>query len=810
VLPLILGSLPFVAVLLLLAPYLWPLDRAPTSAFSDIHHYHAPMMELLATGLRRDGELPRWNMQDFAGMPTLGDPQAQMYNPLHWLLFVRPSLHAFGPLIVAYALAGAAGFVLFARALGLSVASAAAGAVAFTLGGALLLHLVLPGHTVFAPFFLVPLLLTRLHRLAHAPRPAGIAGGAALVGLLAVSLHPQLLLYGGCMIAAVSAATVRRAPHPRHALAAVAAAAVLGLALAAVHLLPIGVFASEFSRGRPALFDATEAAEDASRDAGWFANVVSGRGATPGTDMNWETHYYLGAVALALVLTGLFAWPRGHERRRLVWLYGTIAAALLLFGLGRAGDIAPWLGRLPGFAYFRIPARAFVLLGLPIALLIALGVEALARAPVRRCRVTAGAGCALALALLAATRTDGVHVLALASGIAGGACMIGAGDRRAGAGALLVVAALALDTGAIVAPYVETAAETTIGRLARGVVLPDEIGDAIRIAELERGAVAPGIPELAVRRHGVETLAGFNPLIPWRFVLYASYAAGFDPFRYHFDVAVPLLAREEPVLFDLLGVTHVLHPPSGTARGWRWKRSAGALPRAYLVPGPLVVPEGEGDALIPREVDALERLATLDPHTHVLLHGPVAEAALAVSGVGPGAALEAYRPVPLAARTANRLALDVHLERPGILVLNEPFFPGWRASDGAHPVPILRANVLFRALVLGPGEHHITLEFAPPAWRAGWWISLGAAAVTLIFAAAPIVVRTLPVAAETGTWSWWFAWRAIVEVFRPARAFSLRSECCRGCAAMPSASAWRPRATSATSCASASRRGAPT
>ena len=51
--------LPFVAIVLLLAPYLWPLDHGPTSAFSDIHHYHAPMVELLASGLRQDGELPR-------------------------------------------------------------------------------------------------------------------------------------------------------------------------------------------------------------------------------------------------------------------------------------------------------------------------------------------------------------------------------------------------------------------------------------------------------------------------------------------------------------------------------------------------------------------------------------------------------------------------------------------------------------------------------------------------------------------------------------------------------------------------------
>jgi hypothetical protein len=44
---------------------------------------------------------------------------------------------------------------------------------------------------------------------------------------------------------------------------------------------------------------------------------------------------------------------------------------------------------------------------------------------------------------------------------------------------------------------------------------------------------------------------------------------------------------------------------------------------------------------------------------------------------------------------------------------------------------VLRANVLFRALALTPGAHHLALEFAPPAWRIGWWISLGTAALVL-------------------------------------------------------------------------------
>jgi hypothetical protein len=358
--------------------------------------------------------------------------------------------------------------------------------------------------------------------------------------------------------------------------------------------------------------------------------------------------------------------------------------------------------------------------------LVALGVEALGDATLARRRRLAVVAGALAFALLVVTGAGRAHFAALAVAAAG-ALLVERG-ALAWLGGTLVVTALALDAALVVAPSVRTAPEAEIGRPAPGLVLPTDLAAATRIAELQRGVVDPGIPELTVRRRALETLAGFNPLIPWRFVLYASYAGGFDPFTDGFDVAVPLLARRAPALFDLLGVSHVLHPPSQARTAWRWERSATAFPRAYLVPGPIVVPEGRGETLVPRELDALARLTEIDPRTHVLLHGTAAETALATAGTGSNTTFAAFRPLTFARRSANHITLDVRLDEPGILVFNEPFFPGWRARADGHEIPVLRANVLFRALVLAAGGHHVELEFAPLAWRIGWWISLASTA----------------------------------------------------------------------------------
>ena len=119
---------PFMVILVVLAPYLWPLDAGPTSGLNDIRTFQAPNVQFLSAEIRANGELPRWNPQDFAGIPLVGDPQAGVYNPVNWLLALRPTLNSFGWLIVVSAGCGAWGLLRLASAFGYSDAAAAVGA----------------------------------------------------------------------------------------------------------------------------------------------------------------------------------------------------------------------------------------------------------------------------------------------------------------------------------------------------------------------------------------------------------------------------------------------------------------------------------------------------------------------------------------------------------------------------------------------------------------------------------------------------------------------------------------------------------
>jgi hypothetical protein len=116
------------------------------------------------------------------------------------------------------------------------------------------------------------------------------------------------------------------------------------------------------------------------------------------------------------------------------------------------------------------------------------------------------------------------------------------------------------------------------------------------------------------------------------------------------------------------------------------------------------------------DFDALLRTgwpSDIDPRRTVLLEEP------ALLPLRSGDA----RPVAGAARILRygNTTIDIEAEAPdgGFLVLNDAWHPWWRAEVDGEPARILKANVLFRAVPLGPGAHRVHFVFAPlqGAWE---------------------------------------------------------------------------------------------
>jgi uncharacterized membrane protein YfhO len=76
----------------------------------------------------------------------------------------------------------------------------------------------------------------------------------------------------------------------------------------------------------------------------------------------------------------------------------------------------------------------------------------------------------------------------------------------------------------------------------------------------------------------------------------------------------------------------------------------------------------------------------------------------------------------------TRLEVDVELPRPGILVVSESYYPGWRARVDGAPAEILRADYLLRGVELDAGAHHVSFEYRPWSLRIGAVASLAGVA----------------------------------------------------------------------------------
>ena len=66
----------------------------------------------------------------------------------------------------------------------------------------------------------------------------------------------------------------------------------------------------------------------------------------------------------------------------------------------------------------------------------------------------------------------------------------------------------------------------------------------------------------------------------------------------------------------------------------------------------------------------------------------------------------------------ERIVIQAQTERAGYLILTDTFYPGWEARLDGQSVPIHRADYMFRAVRLEPGEHTVVFEYHPPTL---WW-----------------------------------------------------------------------------------------
>jgi hypothetical protein len=65
----------------------------------------------------------------------------------------------------------------------------------------------------------------------------------------------------------------------------------------------------------------------------------------------------------------------------------------------------------------------------------------------------------------------------------------------------------------------------------------------------------------------------------------------------------------------------------------------------------------------------------------------------------------------------NRIRIEVTTAQPGVVVLSEASYPGWRVTVNGKPANIIRLNYLFQGVEVDSGRQQIKFEYQPPFFR---------------------------------------------------------------------------------------------
>jgi hypothetical protein len=81
----------------------------------------------------------------------------------------------------------------------------------------------------------------------------------------------------------------------------------------------------------------------------------------------------------------------------------------------------------------------------------------------------------------------------------------------------------------------------------------------------------------------------------------------------------------------------------------------------------------------------------------------------------------------------TRIELVAHLRTPGLVVLADVYYPGWRLRIDGRPAEILRTNGAMRGALVGAGEHRLVYEYDPASLKIGVGLTVaGIAALALL------------------------------------------------------------------------------
>jgi hypothetical protein len=181
-------------------------------------------------------------------------------------------------------------------------------------------------------------------------------------------------------------------------------------------------------------------------------------------------------------------------------------------------------------------------------------------------------------------------------------------------------------------------------------------------------------------------------------------------------------------VFDLLNVKYKTVtdepalPAGRQARSLRLEPHATYFPRAFFLYKIHVVGNEE-------ELLAYVNSPNFNHRTTAVLEKTPARSLPAMSG-------QPVWKAQIARYENNLIEYDVETSEDGLLVLSEPYFPGWKAYVDRQETEIYRTDYNLRGLFVSKGAHHVVVNYLPDSYRTGGMMTIA----SLLVCAAGLIV----------------------------------------------------------------------
>jgi len=508
----------------------------------------------------------------------------------------------------------------------------------------------------------------------------------------------------------------------------------------------------------------------------------------------WEDAVYVGLLPLLLAVGAALSSLRrkpARPQRTLIWFSLALFGVSLLLALGKFTPLYPWLYRnVPTFDMFQAPARWMLWGVFSLALLAGLGADGWRRprgwglywtrlGTLGAAAVSLGAG--LAWVYLGEISPSFIRATAILGvlGVGAGVLSLSAPPRAetddaalaadpskpasqpAGkprqrsrllqlappaeqprppgkpyvlsrwqwavalfVAADLLIAGVGLNPGETLDLYAPSpAAETVRAQLgARRLYFPPRQEERLKYVRFMRfETFDPGEDWLNLRRimlpntnllDGVSTVNNFDPFAPGRFADWLVMLEQASP---------PAEAR----MLDLMNVGAVVELNRRAPNGVRLRAMQGDW--AWFAPCAV-------RAASPAEARARALGGETDFRAQVVIEdwGESEEGFCAAAEPAGQAAGAPIGRIERLAQYPGRAEFELDVTAPGWLVISQVWYPGWTAVIDGKAAPVARANYLFQALRILPGQRRLTLTYRPASFY--WGVAFSLAALGLLAA----------------------------------------------------------------------------